>query len=191
MARRPHKKTMPLRILCVSAPLITGKIAVIGGCREYTGAPFFAAFSALKLGADIAHVFCSREAAPVIKAYSPELIVHPALRESYDVKLDTPGLGRDSLLQECVADIMSAARQASIPMVIDAWQQRLQEQQQQGGVPFDDEMQQLVAEQLSDNPAVLAAFAGSLVVRRAAADAFAKHKRSMTTTNIIECLGDW
>ncbi|CAI5516006.1 unnamed protein product [Closterium sp. Naga37s-1] len=220
-----------------------------------------------------------------------------------------PGLGRDSLLQECVADIMSAARQARIPMVIDVdglhlvsnqphlisgyplailtpnvnefsrlsqvvesqrdstaaaaavtsgrsdpgsslaqlaadlgnvtivqkgaadgisdgnavfecglfgsprrcggqgdvlsgsiavffvwarkWQQRLQEQQQQGGVPFDDEMQQLVAEQLSDNPAVMAAFAGSLVVRRAAADAFAKHKRSMTTTNIIECLGDW
>ncbi|CAI5462654.1 unnamed protein product [Closterium sp. Yama58-4] len=308
-----------------------GKIAVIGGCREYTGAPFFAAFSALKLGADIAHVFCSREAAPVIKAYSPELIVHPALRESYDVRLDTPGqrieiveaavrtvsdwlprmdcvvigpgLGRDSLLQECVADIMSAARQARIPMVIDAdglhlvsnqprlisgyplailtpnvnefarlsqavesqrdptaaaaaavpasslaqlaadlgsvtivqkgaadgisdgdavfecglfgsprrcggqgdvlsgsiavffvwarkWQQRLQEEQQQGGGSSDAEMQQLVAEQLSDNPAVMAAFAGSLVVRRAAADAFAKHKRSMTTTNIIECLGD-
>ncbi|CAI5946605.1 unnamed protein product [Closterium sp. NIES-64] len=296
-----------------------GKIAVIGGCREYTGAPFFAAFSALKLGADIAHVFCSREAAPVIKAYSPELIVHPALRESYDVRLETPaqrkeiveaavktvsdwlprmdcvvigpGLGRDSLLQECVADIMSAARQARIPMVIDAdglhlvsnqphliagyplailtpnvnefarlsqvvasqrdstaappaaaaavssgpsnpgsslaqlaaewflsavsldhpgdvagkgmcsqevffvwarkWQQRLQEEQQQGGGSSDAEMQQLVAEQLSDNPAVMAAFAGSLVVRRAAADAFAKHKRSMTTTNIIECLGDW
>ncbi|CAI5516623.1 unnamed protein product [Closterium sp. Naga37s-1] len=268
---------MPLRILCVSAPLVTGKIAVIGGCREYTGAPFFAAFSALKL-----------------------------------VSASHAGLGRDSLLQECVADIMSAARQARIPMVIDAdglhlvsnqphliagyplailtpnvnefarlsqvvasqrdstaapaaaaavssgpsnpgsslaqlaadlgrvtivqkgaadgisdgnavfecglfgsprrcggqgdvlsgsiavffvwarkWQQRLQEEQQQGGGSSDAEMQQLVAEQLSDNPAVMAAFAGSLVVRRAAADAFAKHKRSMTTTNIIDCLGDW
>lgn len=28
-----------------------GKIATIGGCREYTGAPFFAAFSALKVRA--------------------------------------------------------------------------------------------------------------------------------------------
>lgn len=27
----------------------TGKIAVIGGCREYTGAPYFAAISALKI----------------------------------------------------------------------------------------------------------------------------------------------
>lgn len=26
-----------------------GKIAVIGGCREYTGAPYFAAISALKI----------------------------------------------------------------------------------------------------------------------------------------------
>ena len=26
-----------------------GKIAVVGGCREYTGAPFFAAMAALKV----------------------------------------------------------------------------------------------------------------------------------------------
>lgn len=30
-------------------------------------------------GADLTHVFCAREAAPVIKSYSPELIVHPVL----------------------------------------------------------------------------------------------------------------
>lgn len=30
-------------------------------------------------GADLSHVFCAREAAPVIKSYSPELIVHPVL----------------------------------------------------------------------------------------------------------------
>ena len=33
-------------------------------------------------GADLAHVFCTPGAAPVIKAYSPDLIVHPLLRES-------------------------------------------------------------------------------------------------------------
>ena len=58
-----------------------GKIAVIGGCREYTGAPFFSAYSALKVGVDIAHVFCTSGAATVIKSYSPELIVHPYLSE--------------------------------------------------------------------------------------------------------------
>jgi ATP-dependent NAD(P)H-hydrate dehydratase len=59
-----------------------GKVAVIGGCREYTGAPFFAAYSALKVGADLSHVFCTSDAAAVIKTYSPELIVHPYLLET-------------------------------------------------------------------------------------------------------------
>jgi ATP-dependent NAD(P)H-hydrate dehydratase len=37
-----------------------GKIGVVGGCAEYTGAPFFAAIAALRIGADLAHVFCAR-----------------------------------------------------------------------------------------------------------------------------------
>ena len=49
----------------------------------YTGAPYFAAFSALKTGADLVHVFCEREAGQVIKSYSPELIVHPVLDTEY------------------------------------------------------------------------------------------------------------
>eukprot|EP00878_Enallax_costatus_P018574 GHUV01019560.1.p1 GENE.GHUV01019560.1~~GHUV01019560.1.p1 ORF type:complete len:204 (+),score=34.71 GHUV01019560.1:418-1029(+) len=53
----------------------------MGGCREYTGAPFFSAMSALRMGCDLAYVFCTPDAAPVIKSYSPELIVLPALQE--------------------------------------------------------------------------------------------------------------
>lgn len=56
-----------------------GRIGIIGGSVEFTGAPYFAAISALKVGADIVHVFCQQQAAPVIKSYSPELIVHPLL----------------------------------------------------------------------------------------------------------------
>ncbi|XP_026971635.1 ATP-dependent (S)-NAD(P)H-hydrate dehydratase isoform X4 [Sagmatias obliquidens] len=56
-----------------------GRIGVVGGCPEYTGAPYFAAISALKVGADLSHVFTTQDAAPVIKSYSPELIVHPVL----------------------------------------------------------------------------------------------------------------
>ncbi|XP_044497824.1 ATP-dependent (S)-NAD(P)H-hydrate dehydratase isoform X2 [Mangifera indica] len=124
-----------------------GKIAVIGGCREYTGAPYFAAISALKIGADLSHVFCTKDAAPVIKGYSPELIVHPILEESYSisglgdeerssissnilVEVDKwmerfdclvvgPGLGRDPFLLECVSEILKCARQSNVPIVID------------------------------------------------------------------------
>ncbi|XP_019058750.1 PREDICTED: ATP-dependent (S)-NAD(P)H-hydrate dehydratase isoform X2 [Tarenaya hassleriana] len=89
-----------------------GKIAIIGGCREYTGAPYFAAISALKIGADLSHVFCTKDAAPVIKSYSPELIVHPVLEESYSL--------RDfDLFQECVSKIMKLARESNIPFVVD------------------------------------------------------------------------
>uniref|UniRef100_A0A1D1XGB6 ATP-dependent (S)-NAD(P)H-hydrate dehydratase n=2 Tax=Anthurium amnicola TaxID=1678845 RepID=A0A1D1XGB6_9ARAE len=121
-----------------------GKIAVIGGCREYTGAPYFAAISALKIGADLSHVFCTKDAALVIKSYSPELIVHPVLEESYSLRDDEkssvrskvlaearkwmerfdclvvgPGLGRDPFLLDCVSEIMKLARQSNIPIVID------------------------------------------------------------------------
>lgn len=37
-------------------------------------------------GADLSHVFCTKDAATVIKSYSPELIVHPVLEESYGVR---------------------------------------------------------------------------------------------------------
>ncbi|CAI0466302.1 unnamed protein product [Linum tenue] len=121
-----------------------GKIAVIGGCREYTGAPYFAAISALKIGADLSHVFCTKDAAPVIKSYSPELIVHPVLEESYSVREEErkqvsakvvaevdkwmerfdclvvgPGLGRDPFLLDCVSEIMKQARHSNVPIVVD------------------------------------------------------------------------
>lgn len=40
----PHYAFVFWGCLCSS-----GKIAVIGGCREYTGAPYFAAITALKI----------------------------------------------------------------------------------------------------------------------------------------------
>ncbi|RVW55502.1 ATP-dependent (S)-NAD(P)H-hydrate dehydratase [Vitis vinifera] len=79
-----------------------GKIAVIGGCREYTGAPYFSAISALKIGADLSHVFCTKDAAPVIKSYSPELIVHPLLEESYSVREEDKKAISEKVLTEVV-----------------------------------------------------------------------------------------
>lgn len=61
-----------------------GKIGVVGGSLEYTGAPYFAAITALRMGADLSHVFCTSAAAVPIKSYSPEIIVHPLL--SNDIK---------------------------------------------------------------------------------------------------------
>ncbi|CUM64684.1 uncharacterized protein PRCAT00002293001 [Priceomyces carsonii] len=56
-----------------------GKIAVIGGSEDYTGAPFFSCHSAALIGSDMNHIVCEKLAAPVIKLYSPDLMVHPYL----------------------------------------------------------------------------------------------------------------
>lgn len=64
-----------------------GKIVVIGGNEDYTGAPFFASHSAALVGADLSHVICEKAAGPVIKSYSPDLMIHPYLMD-----LDNPHL---------------------------------------------------------------------------------------------------
>lgn len=60
-----------------------GRIGIVGGSKEYTGAPYFAAMSGLRTGCDLAYVFTHPEAAPILKSYSPELIVYPFLQENF------------------------------------------------------------------------------------------------------------
>jgi hydroxyethylthiazole kinase-like uncharacterized protein yjeF len=71
-----------------------GIIGIIGGSLEYTGAPYYAAISALKMGSDLSHIFCHRDAAIPIKTYSPEFIVHPAFDDS--------GVGNKTLIDKTV-----------------------------------------------------------------------------------------
>ncbi|XP_061579333.1 ATP-dependent (S)-NAD(P)H-hydrate dehydratase [Cololabis saira] len=109
-----------------------GRIGIIGGCQDYTGAPYFAAISALKVGADLSHVFCTREAATVIKSYSPELIVHPVLDSPNAVEeiekwlprlhglVVGPGLGREELLLKTTKEVIERSKAKDIPIVIDA-----------------------------------------------------------------------
>lgn len=109
-----------------------GRIGIIGGSLEYTGAPFFAAISGLKVGADVVHIFCTKESGAVIKTYSPEVIVHPLLDDSKAVEnieswMDNlhimvigPGLGRDPKIFATVEKIICLFRERKKPLVIDA-----------------------------------------------------------------------
>ncbi|KII87316.1 hypothetical protein PLICRDRAFT_251470 [Plicaturopsis crispa FD-325 SS-3] len=114
----------------------SGRVGVLGGAQDYTGAPFFAAISALRLGADLSHVICSPTAAGAIKSYSPDLIVHPILREestSDEVRPELssilsrlhvlvigPGLGREPYMQAHARLALSIARSNGMFVVIDA-----------------------------------------------------------------------
>ncbi|KAL8768711.1 MAG: hypothetical protein Q9209_005129 [Squamulea sp. 1 TL-2023] len=116
-----------------------GRVAVIGGSENYTGAPYFSAMASARLGADLSHVICTPPAANVIKTYSPNLMVHPIMHESPSsipvssiantvIAMLThlhslvigPGLGRDELMQSTVAEVISAAREKKVPLVLDA-----------------------------------------------------------------------
>ncbi|KAF8849718.1 Ribokinase-like protein [Acephala macrosclerotiorum] len=119
-----------------------GRIAVIGGSEDYTGAPYFSAMASARLGADMSHVICEPQAAQVIKTYSPNLMVHPLMRqtthasssESSDniaqgvidmlprlhVLVIGPGLGRDQLMQDICAKVIEAAKKENMPFVLDA-----------------------------------------------------------------------
>jgi ATP-dependent NAD(P)H-hydrate dehydratase len=137
-----------------------GRIAVIGGSEDYTGAPYFSAMASAKLGADMvplplhhplsprltplppqSHVICEPQAAQVIKTYSPNLMVHPLMRQSshaspqssssiaasiidmlprLHVLVIGPGLGRDTLMQDTCAHVIKAAREKKVPFVLDA-----------------------------------------------------------------------
>jgi len=113
-----------------------GRIGVVGGSAEYTGAPFYAGISALKIGADLAFVFCENSAATAIKCYSPELIVS-SFYSSNDEDvcsvasiLDAlprlhaliigPGLGRSEKVLSAMEEILPAIKARNLPLVIDA-----------------------------------------------------------------------
>jgi ATP-dependent NAD(P)H-hydrate dehydratase len=119
---------------------VMGRIGILGGSVDYTGAPYYAADAALKFGADLSFVFCSQEASAPIKSYSPELMVTPfyndinmfsedssvveqeILKSIAKVK-DTlprihtlvvgPGLGRHPNVMKAVSQILEEARAAN------------------------------------------------------------------------------
>ncbi|GCE99600.1 hypothetical protein ZYGM_003201 [Zygosaccharomyces mellis] len=114
-----------------------GRICVIGGCEDYTGAPFFSARATALMGCDMTHVICDQSAATVIKSYSPDLMVHPYLHQGGQGEMDKvraligrmhaiivgPGLGRDESMLRNVKEIIQyilEEHQGSIPIVLDA-----------------------------------------------------------------------
>ncbi|CAF2370639.1 unnamed protein product [Rotaria sp. Silwood2] len=112
----------------------SGRIGVVGGCEEYTGAPIFASMAAFRTGADLVHVFCAKNAAIPIKSFSPDLIVHPLLdSKSFADDIGKwlprlhalvigPGLGRDEHILSNVEQLIGILRKQDqpIPIVIDA-----------------------------------------------------------------------
>ncbi|PWN52571.1 hypothetical protein IE53DRAFT_367085 [Violaceomyces palustris] len=113
-----------------------GKVAIVGGSKDYCGAPYFASISCMRLGSDMSHTICQPTSSQVIKSYSPDLIVHPILdpelNESEREKelrsvlsrvqsvVLGPGLGREPFMMDCAKLCIRLCREMDIYLVVDA-----------------------------------------------------------------------
>lgn len=109
-----------------------GRVLIVGGSKDYSGAPAIAALSALKSGADLAVVACPSVVSSPIKSYSPDLIVKSLSADSINLKdvdkileLSTNadalvvgcGAGRED---ETAAALNDLIQRVEKPLVIDA-----------------------------------------------------------------------
>lgn len=112
-----------------------GRVLVVGGCEDYSGAPAMAALAAARTGADMCHVLCSRDVSHVIKTYNPNIMVHGYLKEDEEQALPQKavdildrmhvvligcGLGRNPILLKQVAELIKEVHKRGLPLVIDA-----------------------------------------------------------------------
>lgn len=143
MAAVPESVSEEQRLVCAIIPPLyserhkgqAGRIGILGGSADYTGAPYFAGMAALRTGADLAYVLCPSCAAPAIKSYSPELMVMPlpdtggpdaAAEHACEILprmhalVVGPGLGRAESARTLLKAVIEKARALSLPLVVDA-----------------------------------------------------------------------
>ncbi len=109
-----------------------GKLLVIGGNKDYSGAPAIAGMAAMGAGADLVYVFAPQKAAEAIKATSPDLIVKSLegdklslshvdeilnLSEEVDAVLIGPGAGIDDETSKLFNVLVAKIKK---PIVLDA-----------------------------------------------------------------------
>jgi len=109
-----------------------GKLLVIGGSENYSGAPALVGMAAYATGVDICHIAAPESAASIIASYSPSLITTKlkgallsgknvkkieALIERFDAVAIGPGLGDHDETMEAVRQILDKVTK---PLVIDA-----------------------------------------------------------------------
>ncbi|MGQ9514871.1 MAG: NAD(P)H-hydrate dehydratase [Thermoproteota archaeon] len=109
-----------------------GRLLVVGGSTEYSGAPALAALSALRTGVDIVIVAAPKAVANIIRSFSPNIIVRPLgdeyitnsdlphlekLIEQSDGIVVGPGLGLETETKEAILKLIEGL---DCPILVDA-----------------------------------------------------------------------
>ncbi|MHC1628208.1 MAG: NAD(P)H-hydrate dehydratase [Candidatus Nezhaarchaeales archaeon] len=112
-----------------------GRVLIVGGGWQYSGAPALAALAALRGGCDLAVVVAPSSVSNAIRGFSPNLIVREVegfkitpkhvdeiirIAENLDCIVIGPGIGVDDEVFEAVRLIIEKLRSIGKPMVIDA-----------------------------------------------------------------------
>mgnify|MGYP000521758670 CR=1 FL=1 len=112
-----------------------GRILVIGGGENFSGAPALAALAALRTGADLVVVAAPESVASIIRSFSPNLIVitlpgDNLNKKSLDVlkgqieRFDSivlgPGIGLNEETLQVAAELARIIAEKHIPLLIDA-----------------------------------------------------------------------
>jgi ADP-dependent NAD(P)H-hydrate dehydratase / NAD(P)H-hydrate epimerase len=109
-----------------------GRVLIVGGSSEYSGAPALAALSSLRSGADLSVIACPKSVASPIRSYSLDLIVKSLsdnyitfddtsrlleLSEEADVMVLGCGIGRE---EETGLALNEMIEKLQVPIIIDA-----------------------------------------------------------------------
>lgn len=112
-----------------------GKVLVIGGSEQYSGAPALSAMAALEMDMDLVIVYAPKPIASSIRGYGPNLIVHEgkdknicpedldeisSLIDWADSIVLGPGIGLADETKEAVEGILNLIVDKKKPVVIDA-----------------------------------------------------------------------
>jgi hydroxyethylthiazole kinase-like uncharacterized protein yjeF len=112
-----------------------GTVLVVAG-GPYMGAPYYVGLSAYRTGADLVHACLPREAARVVAAYGPEIMVHAvepgdhltsagakqarSWMERATAMVIGPGLGTKAETRKAAARLLDDAAARDLPVVVDA-----------------------------------------------------------------------
>ncbi len=112
-----------------------GRLIVIGGSENFTGAPAYASLAATKMGTDLVYVAAPEKTAEIIASYSPDLItiklpgahlapaatseVEPWLKAADAIVLG-PGIGLNDETTEAVWLLIAQAEDLRKPLILDA-----------------------------------------------------------------------
>lgn len=112
-----------------------GKVLVIGGSKNYSGAPAYTSLTSINFGIDLVKTFSPQVVGDVIRGYSPNMIVRTSpgdwlnlkafeeistLIEWSDSIVIGPGLGLEKETEELLVEMLKKIKKEKKPLVLDA-----------------------------------------------------------------------